>query len=105
MSIIKIIIKPTPSIIDVIKSLHNIIGGSIEDLKSALENSIPVFEEEIFTNRYEEHANTLRKIIEEMAKSQFQIDVYEGNFKIDTDALLNILNSSDDIGKEIDCEN
>lgn len=100
MSVIKIIVNPSDLTIDVVKSFHKIIGGSIGELKYSLENGTPIFEKEIFTNTYEEHTFILRKILKEIEKLKFNHSIFEGEDEISIEILLNILDFSDEIGKE-----
>jgi hypothetical protein len=87
-----------------VKSFHNIVGGSIGELKSAMENGTPIFDEEIFTNTYEEHSSILRKILNEIEKLKLTHTIFEGEDEISRDILLNILDTSDEIGKRAENE-
>ncbi|MEW8436803.1 MAG: hypothetical protein AB2689_01490 [Candidatus Thiodiazotropha taylori] len=104
MSVIKIIINSSEFTIDAVKSFHNIVGGSIGELRSAMKNGTPIFDEEIFTNTYEEHATNLRNLLKEIESYRLIHTIFEGKDEISSAILLNTLDSSDDISKEAEHE-
>lgn len=105
MSVIKIIIGPSDSVIDAVKSLHNIVSGSVGELKDAIKkNKTPIFEEEIFTNSYEEHAAVLRKILDQIETQELEHFIFEGEHEINSSKLVNLLTASDEIGIEAENE-
>ncbi|MCG8088023.1 MAG: hypothetical protein JAZ13_20200 [Candidatus Thiodiazotropha taylori] len=69
-----------------------------------MKNGTPIFDEEIFTNTYEEHATNLRNLLKEIESYRLIHTIFEGKDEISSAILLNTLDSSDDISKEAEHE-
>ena len=91
MSVIKIIIAPSQSIVKSMKAIHSIWGVSLANIKNAISNGKPIFEEEIFTNEFAEHSKNIRELLANNSVLHSDIKVFEGGFEISTNVLENIL--------------
>ena len=102
MSVIKIIINQSNPSIEELKAIHDIVGGSVGELKRKIEHLEPVFDEELFTNEFEEKKHLLHSLINTLKEQDAQMVVCEDNAEINTEILKNILSLSDDIAKDIE---
>ncbi|ODB98019.1 hypothetical protein A3196_15385 [Candidatus Thiodiazotropha endoloripes] len=66
MSVMRIIVNSSELTIDAVQSFRNIVGESIGELRSAMKNGTPIFDEEIFTNICEENATKCCNLLKEI---------------------------------------
>ena len=108
MSNIVVLVDETSVPAASLMQLKSITGFGLSEVRGLLTKGSPIFEQEIFDSRYEEHAKQLRTILDFLEKSKFKHRVYElpedetsescslDEFQIADQVLKNILDNADE---------
>jgi len=103
MSIITVTIKQ-PISSSVIFKLYKLLALSVSDVKNRVVSGVPIFDDELFDNGYEEKSTILRKLIKITEDESINIDIIESperdcdpkyKMMINKEILRNILDSAD----------
>ncbi len=108
MSRIVILVEATSLGAPILAELGDLLGSSVMQVSNAIAESRPILEMEIFDNDYEQKAELLRKLIDQIRANDIPVAIYEllggevyesGNVPdgstINVDVLENILDSAD----------
>jgi len=79
----------------VVRCLRPVTGQSIAEIRKAIDEGSPLFQQELFFNNHDEIADRLRRILANFDDAAVACDVYEDEHQISATVLRNILDARD----------
>ena len=95
MSVISIYVANPTDFPTLVRAIRPSTGLSIADIKSRIDNDVPIYERELFLNDFADVADTLRQLVIALNEVGAEFTIHESGDVIDPSTLFNILEGSE----------